>query len=171
MKKALVAYYSRRGENHMPGGIQVLETGNTAYAAQYIREAVDGDLFEIETVKPYPENYRKCCLAAVAEMTAKARPEIVEPLPDLAAYDTVFVCYPIWCGTAPMSVFTFLERYDWTGKKVVPLCTHEGSGLANSVRDLRNTCKGAEVTEGLAIRGHQARDSREELTAWAKDHI
>ncbi|MDO5400963.1 MAG: flavodoxin [Eubacteriales bacterium] len=171
MKKALVVYYSRRGENHMPGGIQVLETGNTAYAARYIREAVEGDIFEIDTVKPYPAGYKACCLAAVAEMTAHARPEIKGPLPDVSGYDTVFVCYPIWCGTAPMPVFTFLECFDWTGKKVAPLCTHEGSGLANSVRDLEKACKGAQTAPGLAIQGHKARDSREEIAAWALENL
>ena len=66
MSKALVVYYSRKGENHMPGGVQVLEKGNTEYAAEYIRDALDADLFEIDTVKPYAANYRECCMEAVA---------------------------------------------------------------------------------------------------------
>ena len=65
MSKTLVVYYSRKGENHMPGGIQVLEKGNTEYAAEYIAKAVNADLFEIDTVKPYAENYRACCMEAV----------------------------------------------------------------------------------------------------------
>ena len=68
MAKALVVYYSRKGENHMPGGIQVLPKGHTAYAAEYIRDALDADLFEIDTVTPYAENYRECCMQAVAEL-------------------------------------------------------------------------------------------------------
>ena len=68
MSKALVVFYSRKGENHMPGGIQVLSKGHTAYAAEYIRDAVGADLFEIDTVKPYAENYKECCMEAVQEI-------------------------------------------------------------------------------------------------------
>ena len=64
MSKALVVYYSRKGENHMPGGVQVLEKGNTEYAAEYICKALDADIFEIDTVKPYAVNYRECCAEA-----------------------------------------------------------------------------------------------------------
>ena len=98
MARVLVVYYSRKGENHMPGGVQVLEKGNTAYAAEFIRDALDGDLFEIDTVKAYPENYRECCMQAVQEFKSGARPGIRESA-DVRDYDTVFVCYPCWCGT------------------------------------------------------------------------
>ena len=168
MSNTLVVYYSRKGENHMPGGIQVLEKGNTAHAAEYIAKATNADLFEIDTVKPYAENYRECCMEAVAEAKAKARPEIKGFVADIAPYDTIFVCFPCWCGTAPMCVFTFLEHYDFTGKKIIPVCTNEGSGLANSEADIAASCPGATIAPGLSIRGHQCKDSEEELTAWAK---
>ena len=168
MSNTLVVYYSRKGENHMPGGIQVLEKGNTAYAAEYIAKATNADLFEIDTVKPYAENYRECCMEAVAEAKAKARPEIKGFVADIAPYDTIFVCFPCWCGTAPMCVFTFLEHYDFTGKKIIPVCTNEGSGLANSEADIAASCPGATLAPGLSIRGHKCKDSEEELTAWAK---
>ena len=171
MDNVLVVFYSRKGENHTPNGIQILEKGNTAYAAEYIQQALNADIFEIDTVKPYAANYRECCMEAVAEAKTKARPELKDYLPSIANYDTVFVCFPCWCGTAPMSVFTFLEHYDWTGKKMVPLCTNEGSGLANSVKDLIRFCPGAEVAEGLSVRGHQAKDSAEEIGNWAKAQV
>lgn len=171
MSNILVAYYSRKGENHMPGGIQVLEKGNTAYAAEYIRDAVQADLFEIDTLRPYAENYRQCCLEAVEEAKTKARPELKAYLPDLSGYDTIFVCYPCWCGTAPMCVFTFLEHYDLAGKKILPLCTHEGSGLAHSEQDLAASCPDSTILPGLSVRGHLAKDSREEISAWAKAQL
>ena len=171
MAKTLVVFYSRKGENHMPGGIQILEKGYTAYAAEFIRDALDADIFEIETVKPYAENYRACCMEAVAEVKANARPEIKGFVEDISGYDTIFVCFPCWCGTAPMCVFTFLEHYDLTGKKIVPLCTNEGSGMANSEKDLARSCPGAEVLPGLSVRGHQAKDSEESIAAWAKEQI
>ena len=171
MANTLVVYYSRKGENHMPGGIQVLEKGNTEYAAEYIAKAVGADLFEIDTVKPYAENYRECCMEAVAEAKANARPEIKGFVEDITPYDTIFVCFPCWCGTAPMCVFTFLEHYDLSGKKILPLCTNEGSGMANSEKDLMNICKGANVLPGLSVRGHQCKDSEAQIAAWAKEQL
>lgn len=170
MANTLVVYYSRKGENHMPGGIQVLEKGNTEYAAEYIRDALGADIFEIDTVKPYAENYRECCMEAVAEAKANARPAIKGYVEDIRPYDTIFVCYPCWCGTAPMCVFTFLEHYDLTGKKIVPLCTNEGSGMAHSEQDLQSACPGATVVPGLPVKGHQAKDSQAQIAAWAKEN-
>ena len=168
MAENLVVYYSRKGENHMPGGIQVLEKGHTARAAEFIRDALDADLFEIDTAKPYAEHYRECCMQAVAEVKSQARPELRGYVENISAYDTIFVCFPCWCGTAPMCVFTFLEHYDLTGKKIIPLCTNEGSGLANAPADLERSCPGAVMAPGLSVRGHQVQDSEAMITDWAK---
>ena len=171
MAGALVVYYSRKGENHMPGGIQVLEKGNTAFAAEFVAQAVGADLFEIDTVTPYAENYRECCGQAIAEAKAKARPAIKGFVENMEQYDTIFVCFPNWCGTAPMCVFTFLEHYDLTGKRIAPLCTNEGSGLANSEADIAASCKGAQMLPGLSVRGHQAKDSFDAIADWAKAQL
>ena len=170
MANKLVVYYSRKGENYMPGGIQVLEKGHTERAAEYIAEALGADLFQVDTVKPYAENYRACCAEAAAEAKSGARPEIKGYVADISGYDTIFVCFPCWCGTAPMCVFTFLEHYDWTGKKIVPLCTNEGSGLANSENDIAASCPGAVIAPGLPIKGHTCKDSEELLASWAKEN-
>ena len=171
MSKTLVVFYSRKGENHMPGGIQVLEKGHTAYAAEYIQEALTADIFEIDTAVPYAQAYRECCMQAVQELKANARPQIKGFVEDISKYDTIFVCFPCWCGTAPMCVFTFLEAYDLTGKRIIPLCTNEGSGMANSEKDIAASCQGAEVVAGLSVRGHKAKDSYEEIAAWAKSQV
>lgn len=171
MPKVLVVYYSRKGENYMPGGIQVLEKGHTECAAEYIQKALNADLFEIGTESPYPANYRECCVQAVAEAKANARPALMNYLADLSGYDAIFVCFPCWCGTAPMCVFTFLEHYDLTGKKIIPLCTNEGSGLANAPADLKKSCPGSMVAPGLSVRGHQVKDSEAMIAAWAKEQI
>lgn len=171
MRKILTAYYSRKGENHFPDGIRNVPKGNTAFAAEHIQAAVGGDLFEIDTVKPYSENYRACCGEAVAEMKSNARPEIKGYVENMDQYDTIFVGYPCWCGTAPMCVFTFLEHYDLTGKTIIPFCTNEGSGLANSVAHIRSACPGANVTEGQSFRGHKCEAGAEEIGAWAKAQI
>ena len=167
MSKSLVVYYSRKGENYFPDGIRSIEKGNTAYAAEYIAKAVGGDLFEIDTLKPYAQNYRACCMEAVAEAKANARPEITGYVENMAEYDAIFVCFPCWCGTAPMCVFTFLEHYDLTGKKIIPLCTNEGSGMANSEADLKKYYPGAIVLPGLSVKGHQAKDAETMIADWA----
>ena len=168
MANSLVVYYSRKGENYMPGGIQVLEKGNTEYAAEFIAKALGTDIFEIDTVKPYAANYRECCMEAAQEAKANARPEIKGYVENMTQYDTIFVCFPCWCGTAPMCVFTFLEHYDLTGKRIVPLCTNEGSGMANSEKDLTASCKGATILPGLSVRGYQCKDSEALIANWAR---
>jgi len=167
MAQSLIVYYSKAGENYFPDGIRSIEVGNTAIAARTIQTALNADIFEIDTVKPYAENYRACCAEAAAEARANARPKIREYLADISGYDTIFVCYPCWCGTAPMCVFTFLEHYDLSGKKIVPLCTNEGSGMANSEQDLKKACPGAVVVPGLSVRGHLVQELSEEITKWA----
>lgn len=168
MATTLVVYYSRKGENYMPDGIQLLEKGHTEYAAEFIQKALNADIFEINTAKPYSESYRGCVAESVAEAKANARPELKEYIADISGYDTIFVCYPCWCGTAPMCVFTFLEHYDFNGKKIVPLCTNEGSGMANSEKDIAASCPGATVLPGLPVRGHQVKDSEALIAEWAK---
>lgn len=168
MANILTVYFSRKGENYFPGGIRSIPKGNTEMAAELIQKAVGGDLFEIDTVQPYPQNYQACCDAAREELRTNARPAIKAYVTDLSAYDTIFVCYPNWCGTAPMCIFTFLEHYDLAGKKIAPLCTNEGSGMGSSEKDLQKSCKGAVLLPGLAVRGHKAAQSEQEIASWAK---
>ncbi len=168
MAGTLILYYSRRGENYVDGQVQVLEKGNTETAAEYIRDATGGDLFRVETVKTYPADYYECIEVARAEQKAGTRPELVRCLDSLEGYDDIFVCGPIWWGTYPTAMFTQLERLDWKGKRVFPLTTHAGSGLANCQRDLKKTCKGAKVGKGLAVYGAQVSRSREQVEAWAR---
>ena len=168
MAKQLVIYYSRTGENYFPDGIRSIDKGNSAIAAKTIQAALGADIFEIDTVKPYAKNYRECCKEAAMEAKTKARPEIREFMDDLSGYDTIFVCFPCWCGTAPMCVFTFLEHYDLSGKKIMPLCTNEGSGMGNSAEDLKQSCPGAVVNPGLSVPGHLVNELSEDIANWAK---
>ncbi len=168
MSKVLTLFYSRAGENHYDGGLKHLEIGNTHLAAQWIAEAAGGSLFQVETVEPYAESYRECCAQAVAEWKDNARPAVAAMPENVEAYDTLVVGYPLWCGTMPMCLYTVLEQLDLTGKRVFALCTHEGSGYGNSIQHLRQLCPGAQVEEGLCIKGCQVRSSREEILRWAE---
>jgi flavodoxin len=171
MSKNLIVYYSRKGQNYVNGSIKNLSKGNTEYTAEFIQKAVGGDLFEIETVKEYSEDYYECIDDAKAELNAKARPELKNYIDDISYYDNIFICGPNWWGTFPMAIFTQLEKLDFTGKKVMTLVTHEGSGLGSAERDLKRLCKGTEFGKGLAVHGADASKSEKVVANWAKESI
>lgn len=166
MGKTLIVYYSRKGENYWNGSIKNLKKGNTETVAEMIADITGGDLFEVDTVKTYAEDYYKCIDEAKAELREGARPELKGYLDSIDEYDTIFVGYPNWWGTMPMAMFTFLEHYDWNGKRILPFCTNEGSGMGGSECDLKKVCKGANVECGLSIHGAEAASSRKKVEAW-----
>lgn len=168
MGKPLIVYFSRKGDNYWNGQIKHLAQGNTEVVAKMIAEETAGDLFEIETVKTYPADYYACIDEAKKELREKARPELKRYVESLDDYDEIYLGYPNWWGTMPMPVCTFLDHYDWTGKRVLPFCTNEGSGMGVSERDLQILCKGAELQPGLSIHGAEAAASCPTVMAWLK---
>ncbi len=167
----LIVYYSRKGENYWNGSIRNLSKGNTERVAEFIQSAVGGDLFEVETVKEYSKDYYKCTEEAKQELHEGTRPELKKYMDSIDEYDTIFVGYPNWWGTMPMAMFTFLEHYDLSGKKIVPFCTNEGSGMGSSERDLKKICKGATVEKGLSIHGAEVAEAENMAAAWAKKKV
>ncbi len=171
MAKILIVYYSRKGENYWNGGLKNINKGNTERVAEFIQETVGGDLFEIDTVKPYSESYMTCIEEAKTELRTDARPEIKDYPENFGDYDIIFVGYPNWWGTMPMCMFTLLEKYDFSGKTVIPFCTNEGSGMGSSERDLKKICKGAVLKKGLSVRGSEAENSKNKVADWAEKNI
>ena len=171
MGKNLIIYYSRKGENYVNGRIVDLKKGNTEICAEFIQKAVGGKLFEIETVNEYSKDYNECIEEAKKELKENARPELKKYLEDIAEYDNIFVCGPCWWGTYPTAVFTQLEKLDFTGKKVMALMTHEGSGLGNSEHDLKKICKGAKFGAGIAVHGADAQKAESAVADWAKKNV
>lgn len=171
MSRNLIIYYSRKGANYVNGSIVDLEKGNTEICAEYIQNAVGGDLFEVRTAKPYSADYTECTEQAQAELRSNARPELEKYLDDISGYDNIFVLGPCWWGTYPMPVFSLLERLNFAGKKVIPLMTHEGSGMGNSERDLRRLCAGATIGTGMAVHGADAAKSEKAVASWAKKNV
>jgi flavodoxin len=167
--KCLIAYFSRPGNNYVNGSIVNLPVGNTEVAAKMIREMTGGDLFHIEPVNAYPEDYTDTTEVAQAELHARARPKLTRHLETTASSEVIFLGYPNWWGTMPMPVFTFLEEYNFSGKTIAPFCTHEGSGLGHSVADIRKTCPQSTVMDGLAIRGGEVKTAKDELAGWLRE--
>ena len=164
----LILYYSRKGENYVNGSIQTLSRGNTERVAEFIQKAVGGDLFEVEPVREYSPSYMTCIQEAQAEQRGNERPPVKKLPESLDGYDTIFIGYPNWWGTMPMFMFTVLDAFDWTGKKIAPFCTNEGSGLGSSERDIKASCPGAVVKPGLSIHGGSAASFEKQAAAWAK---
>ena len=148
--KILVAYFSRTGEEYSIGNI---EKGNTHIIAEMIAKHVGADLFEIRTTQSYPVSYEECKKVASREKATKARPELSASVENFDQYDIIFVGYPIWYGDAPMAVYTFLESYDFSGKTIIPFCTHGGSGLSSTDQNITLTCPNAKQLQGFEIRG------------------
>ncbi len=168
MGKTLIAYYSRRGENYVNGSIKNLKLGNTEVVADKIKALLpDADMFRIDTTYQYSESYMTCIEEAKQELHDQARPEVKDAPESIDEYDTIILGYPNWWGTMPMVCYTFLESYDFTGKKIIPFCTNEGSGMGSSVRFIKKLCPTATVLDGTPIHGAEAARADREAQAIA----
>lgn len=132
-------------------------TGNTKSAAEKIANLSGAEIYEIVPAEPYTSanlNYNDDNCRANREMNDEsARPEIGSPAIDLSGYDTVFIGYPIWWGTMPRIINTFLDTYDLSGKTVMPFCTSGSSGISTSVSAIRSAEPSADVRDGLRVSG------------------
>ncbi|MBU4439141.1 MAG: flavodoxin [Firmicutes bacterium] len=165
-EKCLIAYFSRNGNNYVSGKIVNLPVGNTEVVANMLEELTGGTLFQVESQNDYPADYTETTEVAQQELRANARPMITDQVENMDAYDVIFLGYPNWWGTMPMPVFTFLEDYDFSGKTIVPFCTHEGSGLGHSEKDIAKMCPTATVLKGLAINGSAAGSAKSSVSKW-----
>lgn len=159
----LIAYFSHTGEKYSVG---IINKGNTEIVAEYISEFIGGDLFEIKPIREYSKDYKTCCDEAKKEYINNTRPELKEYLDNIDNYDTIYLGYPIWWGTMPMEVYTFLSHYDFTDKIIIPFSTHEGSGLGNSVNDIKKLVSNAVIKEGISICGSNAKKSKQKIADW-----
>jgi flavodoxin len=165
--KALVVFFSHAGDNYAVGNIEV---GNTKIVADYISEITGADQFEIVTHKYDGMAYTPLINLAQEETRKGELPPYEGEITDLSQYDTVFIGGPVWWGTYPQVMFTFFKNHenDLKGKTVIPFTTHEGSGLANCVEDVKEAFPGANVTKGFSIYGHDVRSGKNKVEKWLK---
>ncbi len=166
MAKELIVYFSRKGNNYVNGSIRNLPVGNTELAANMIQQITCADMFKIEPVIEYDTDYNICTEEAHRDKRFNSRPEFKNAPMDIGKYDTIYLGYPNYWGTMPMHVWTFLEKYDFAGKTIKSFCTHEGSGLGSSERDIQNLCPGAKVERGIAIRGGEVSKTKSSIEKW-----
>ena len=162
--KSLIAYFSRAGENYYDGAIRNLDKGNNEILAEKLKIFLpNADTFKIEPLKPYSENYNKCLAESKEDLRKNARPALRKNLASVDGYDTIFLIYPIYWGTFPVHVFTFLEAFDFAGKTIIPIATHEGSGFGVSERDLRRLLPHSIIKAGTALYGSEVNSADEKL--------
>ena len=171
MSRALIVYFSRSGENYYAGKIRFVDKGNTERLAETIKRLTGADMFKLEPKDPYSTSYHATTQRAAEEQEMDARPELLGIPENLDKYDTIFLGYPIWWGTFPMAIKTFLESVDLSGKKILPFCTSEGSGFGSSLGDLLNLCPASRVIKGLAVTGTESVDCEAKVRAWLKKSI
>jgi len=154
-QKILVAYFSA--------------TGTTKKVAQNLAKATNADIYEIKPTTPYTSadlNWRDDNSRSSVEMKNKSsRPEIVTDNFSVKEYDTVYLGFPIWWGTAPRVVQTFLESQDFANKTIILFATSGSSTIGNTGKDLQpSVASSAKVIKGKTLNGNP---SVEELKAWA----
>jgi len=154
-KKVLVAYFSR--------------SGNTREMAQQIQKILGGDIFEIQTVTPYPFEYSAVTKQAKQELESGFKPPIRAKVANIKEYDVIFVGSPNWWGTIAPPVMTFLSEHDLSGKIIVPFITHQGSGLGRSAADIAKLAPQATMREGLALWGKDVGRSQDQIAKWLND--
>ena len=169
--KSLVIYFSRADENYFGGEYRYIDKGNTEIAAEYIKELSGADLFKVERKVNYSPVYMECIKEAQVEQRNGVRPELKNKLDSIKDYDVIFIGSPIYWGTMPQPLFAQLETLDFKGKIVMPFTTHEGSGLAGVVNDIKKIAKGADVKSGLAIVGSNVKESKPKLERWIKENL
>lgn len=153
-KRILVAYFSF--------------SGNTKVIADKIHKNVGGNIFEIKSVDKYPTDYDALLNQAKKEQKENYRPKLETKVDNIDSYDVIFIGYPIWWGTLPMSVFSFLEQTNLSGKTIVPFSTNDGSGLGTSIDDIKKTCQQSTILEGLAIPGKSVNNADKDILDWLK---
>lgn len=157
MGKRLVAFFSA--------------SGTTKRVAEMIASAVDADMYEIMPKQPYSKAdldwMDKKSRSSVEMSDKKFRPEISDTDVLVEQYDEIILGFPIWWYVAPTIMNTFLEKYDFTGKKIVLFATSGGSGFGNTVSELKPSAPDAEIVEGKVFH----RVAKQEIEEWVKQII
>ena len=180
VKKSLIVYFSMpetdnpqnmtREEENSTVVINGKVLGNTQYVAQLIQEMTGGDIFRILPQKPYPTDHRTLVVLASEEQKQDARPIIAGTLEAPEAYDTIFIGYPNWWGDMPMILYTFLEQYDFSGKTLVPFCTHGGSGFSSTIQTIQAKQPGATVIrDGYSLSRSRMERAPSGVAEWLKE--
>jgi flavodoxin len=170
--KALVLYYSQLGPEKAAGAHPSADMGSTQYVAYAIKDAVGADIFRVQNAVPYADRgYKALTEVAKKERETNARPAMKGELPDLAAYDTVYIGSPVWWSDYPMVFYTMFDRYDFAGKTLVAFNTNGGSGDGVFVSTLKKAEPNAKVVDDcLDISSSESKSSDGAVKTWLSAH-
>ena len=166
--KVLVIFFSRAGFNYYVGNVT---KGNTEVMVDYIKKVTNFDSHKIIPLIDYPIDYQETVNRTNREKSTQALPDILNNLTDISDYDTILLGYPIWHADLPRIVVTQLKLLDFEGKTIYPFNIHEGSGVGNSIEQIKKYASKAIVKEGFSLKGTEARkdDSHESIRKWLSD--
>ena len=176
--KTLIVYFSQP-ETNSPDNMTKEEDnstvvidgkvlGNTQYVAEVIQKQTNADIARIEPVTPYTTDHKALVDLAKQEKYEDARPAIKD-IPNIEQYDTIFVGYPIWWADMPMVMYTFFDKYDLSGKTMIPFSTPGGSGLADTVDAIKKAEPNATVIEdAYSVSRDDVQEAEPEIVGWLK---
>ena len=141
-------------------------SGNTQKIAKLIQDSIGGDLFEVQEKEPYPRSYNAVVEQAKKEIRAGYKPELKSKIKNLELYHTIFVGSPNWWSTIAPPVTTFLSENNFSGKTIVPFCTHGGGGLGKIETDIKKLCPNSIVLESFEIYGDGGGSANSLLNSW-----
>lgn len=144
-------------------------SGNTENVAKSIQTQTNSDLFEIVPKTPYSDDYNTVVDLAQEEQKNNARPEIADVVENIDQYDVIYVGFPNWWGDIPMILYTFFDTYDLSGKTIAPFCTSGGSGLSNTVNEMKELEPNAIVTDGLHIGSEVSSSPDDAVSQWLNE--
>lgn len=178
-RKVLTVYFIRVGNSEFEEDVDVVSSaslmkdnetlvGNSQLLATMVYNAVGGELYGIQTEKKYPSAYSDTVSVAKDEMDSDENVALSGTLPELSRYDTVVLVFPVWWGTVPGAVKSFLQSDDMAGKTIYPLVTHGGSGAGNSVEDIRKLCKADVSNDVLEVFDDDVTNAAGAVSEWLK---
>ena len=144
-------------------------SGNTENVAKSIQNQTDSDIFKIVPATPYSDDYNTVVDLAKVEQRENARPAIADSIENIADYDVIYVGFPNWWGDMPMILYTFFDSYELSGKTIAPFCTSGGSGLSNTVNEMKELEPNATVTDGLHIGSSSASNPDNAVSEWLSE--
>jgi flavodoxin len=151
-RKALVAYFTR--------------SGNTRVIAEQLQRELPADIFEILPATPYPADYEQTVQQARQERDAGVRPPLKATVPNLVAYDALYLGFPIWGETTPPIIRAFLAAHDLTAKRVQPFITHGGFGPGASLDVLKAHAPKAAFAQPFLMEADQERRTMTQVRSW-----
>lgn len=147
------------------------DMGNAAALARFAYESVGGDIISIQVSELYPGDYDEISGRTTKEKTDSALPKLTTYIENFDQYDTIILITPIWWGSLPRPIVSFLNSYDFSRKTIVPITTSVSSGLGTAVSEIKSACPDALVTEGLGTTGGTAQGSEMAVSDFLKEQI